>query len=642
MDGDKKSRLEHIKTNLYSRKEKALSFMNKGFLRKKTENVSSDWNDININEAVENTVEETVGPSIFKKILTLSIVFFVISVTVSFFIFFNGNNKVSVNNIDISVIGPTSVSGGDELPLDILVDNRNSIDLQLVDLNVEFPDGTKRAENANEDYLRFQDDLGTIKSGETARRTIKALIFGEEGEKKPVKVTLTYRVPGSNAVFQKSTSYDVAIGTSPITVSVSSLKETYSNQDASIEVTISSNSSVTMKNLLLQVRYPFGFTLGNTSPKPEFGDSIWNIGDLEPKGKRTIKITGKIVGQDEEEKIFTFTVGNQSPNDQKVISSVFTSVAQSILISKPFLALSMGIDEDQSSEHIAVADKTIKGLLKWKNNLPEKITDLIIQLKFSGSMLNKTMVTSQGGYYSSQDNIITWNKDNYVQLSELATNESGSAGFNFAGSQSATEEGNNMRNPQIQIDVNIHGKRLSESGVPEDIYSTITKIVKFSTNLALTSNMVHFVGAFENTGPIPPKVDQLTSYTATWTVTNTTNYVSNAKVVATLPVYVNWTSKSYPSDEKISFDPANRQITWNVGEVKAGTGFSLPPRTVSFQVSFTASASQVGTAPSLISGIVLSGTDRFTGVDLSTKTQVLSTRINSDPQFSPQDDIVQH
>jgi len=68
-----------------------------------------------------------------------------------------------------------------------------------------------------------------------------------------------------------------------------------------------------------------------------------------------------------------------------------------------------------------------------------------------------------------------------------------------------------------------------------------------------------------NTGPVPPKVEQPTTYTVVWTVDNTSSAVGNAKVTATLPPHVKWLNETSPSGESVSYDQNSGLVTWEIG-----------------------------------------------------------------------------
>ena len=51
--------------------------------------------------------------------------FFAIAAGVATFLFFTGTNTVSVDNVSLTIQGPTTVAGGDTVPLSIVIKNKN-------------------------------------------------------------------------------------------------------------------------------------------------------------------------------------------------------------------------------------------------------------------------------------------------------------------------------------------------------------------------------------------------------------------------------------------------------------------------------------------------------------------------------------
>ena len=80
--------------------------------------------------------------SFFTKLLIGSVIFCLIAVGVGAYLFFNGKNLISADNIDVTIDGPVSVPGGEPVSFDIGIINKNNVDLQLVDMTVNFPAGT--------------------------------------------------------------------------------------------------------------------------------------------------------------------------------------------------------------------------------------------------------------------------------------------------------------------------------------------------------------------------------------------------------------------------------------------------------------------------------------------------------------------
>ncbi len=525
------------------------------------------------------------------------------------------------------------MAGGEVLPLEIGIKNNNSVQLKVVDLQVTFPDGTREAENISRELKRYTEVLGDMNVGETKSKVIKAILFGEENSRKTIKVSVEYRTPGSNAIFSKEKEYPIMISSSPVNIMVKGITEANANQNIDYEIEIVSNSLTTIKDLSFRVDYPFGFEYKSSTPKPYLDNNVWSIGDLAPGGRRTIKLSGNITGQDGEERVFKFTVGNPNKLNEREISTPFVYSDASVFIRKPFVALSLAVNGDLNKDVVIESGKISRGDLVWTNNLPNQIYDLTIELKLRGDPLDKSTISSQKGFYRSIDNTIIYSGENNPSLISLSPGQTGEASFDFASFGNYSKTGSSFTNPEIYLDVSIRGKRVEGSSVPEELLFSDSKRVKISSNISLLSRGFYYIGPFTNSGPVPPTVEQESTYTVTWTVTNTSNLVSGTKVSATIPSYVKWTNKTFPTSEKLTFNPLGGEIVWDVGDVKAGTGTTLPVKEVSFQVSFIPSLSQLGATPMLLSDSKITGTDTFTQTTVGETKLLISTDLKYDPNF---------
>ena len=189
-----------------------------------------------------------------------------------------------------------------------------------------------------------------------------------------------------------------------------------------------------------------------------------------------------------------------------------------------------------------------------------------------------------------------------------------------------------LTNPTITAQVTVRGKRISEAGVPEEVKTAITQNVKVTSQAQFTARSAYFAGPFVNTGPIPPKVEQETTYTIIWDIVNISNTISNPQVRATIPSYVTWAGAVYPNKENITYNQNTHQITWVPGDIPAGTGVGKPPREVSFQIILTPSISQVGNIPTLMNHIHFDGIDSFTNESLSQDREDITTKLITDPK----------
>lgn len=629
-------RIDRLTKNLYSRKSTGQPADVRAPIAREEYAVADDWQ--------EKPREETTPPkksTFFKKIFIGALVFFFLSSGVAAFMFFGGFNIISSQNVDIQVSGPVSISGGEELALEINVQNKNNTDLEVADLSVEYPSGTKSSENILADLPRYHESLGAIPSGKTVSRTVKAILFGQENASVQIKIQIEYKVKGSSATFTKEKAYEVALGTSPVSIKVDGLKEVNSNQPLEYTVTLTSNSNTTLQNILLTAEYPFGFTFEHASVSPLSGTNVWSIGTMEPGEKKTLTVLGRLEGQDGEERVFHWNVGIKNPTNDKILGTTFLSLLNSVTLKRPFIGVDLALDGDTSKQHVATRGHDIKAELTWKNNLPSQIVDGQIEVSINGKVLDRSSISAyNGGFYRSVDNTILWQENDTPALARINPGDSDSVTFSFAAYDLSRPEYTALTNPEIEIEISVKGKRVGDSNVPEEIISTVKRTVKIGSNLTLIPKILYSTGPFKNTGPIPPKVEKPTTYTVFWNVLNASNNITNARVTATLPPYVKWLSNFNPSSEKITYNPEKNELVWQVGSLSAKTGYQTPPRQVAFQIQFLPSLAQVGSTVDLVGEAHMTAHDSFTDATLDTVGSSLGTTLTGDPVYGENTDKV--
>lgn len=572
-------------------------------------------------------------------LLIASLIFFIISIAISSFFIFGGSNVVSSQNIDISIEGPVTVSGGEELSLQIAITNKNNVSIKLADLLVEYPDGTRFASDISKSLPRYRETIGTLAPGETIQRIVKAILLGSEDTQQDIKATVEYRIDGSNAIFFTEKMYEVTLVSAPLSLSVTNVEEITSGQEVEFDVVVKSNSNTIIQDALLSVEYPFGFEFISAIPEPAFTDGVWDLGDIQPESERKIKLRGIIIGENEEERVFRFSSGVQDEKDEKEMGVAFITSLRSIVVKKSFIEVDLALNGDKSSEYVSGLGDNIRADITWTNNIPVSVSDVEIEIKFSGASLNKLSISSEKGFYNSSTNTLTFNRETNSDLATLNPGELGRAKFSFA--SLGQSSGSIFKNPEILLDISVNAKRVSENQVPQTIASFIKRTVQLESDLLLTSRSVYSTGPFTNTGPVPPKVENETTYTIIWTITNSSNVVDNTVVTATLPSYVRWTGNISPSNEEISFNPVGGKIRWNVGSIKPKADVSSTgQREVAFQVALLPSLSHIGDMPILVNEQAITGIDRFSETEITAVKKELTTRLFTDPNFAGEDALV--
>ena len=331
-DKNKLNKIEELKSKLFNKDYQTRIEHRDTFPHFQKREVMDSWVK---KEDTQSSFREKffMKTSLFKKFFIFSIVFFILALGYASYMFFAKGNTVSIDNIDISVQSNAFTAGGEEYPLLLEIANKNNSPLLLVDLVIEYPKSTQT--NLSQDNERLRVSLGTIPAGGIKNENEKIVLFGEQGSTRQIKISLEYRVEGSNAIFVKEKLYEVSISSTPINLSVESPIETTPNQDFSLDVKAALNATKPVSNILLKVDYPIGFQFASAKPAPSLGNNIWDLGDLAPGAERNISILGKMVDVfDGEEKIFRVWSGSQSATDKSSIDVVFNSFEQHVMIKK--------------------------------------------------------------------------------------------------------------------------------------------------------------------------------------------------------------------------------------------------------------------------------------------------------------------
>jgi len=540
--------------------------------------------------------------------------------------------NVSSKNIDISVSGPVLIGGGEILTFQVDVSNRNNTRLETVDLIIEFPEGTRSASSTDDELTRLRQSLGDIGSGDRVTQTVSARLFGEEDAQKQIIIGVEYRVADSNAIFLKEKTFDIQIGTAPISFLVDMPTEVNSNQEIELVLEVVSNAQETIENVAIFVEYPFGFIFDNADPEPDTDDYLWIFGDLEPGGRRTVRLSGSIEGQDEEERTFRFTGGLVDENSRRDIATTLLVASRSLTIKRPFVQVDARINGSSDDIYVALPRDTVNVNVGWQNNLTSPVENAVITAELIGPVLDESTVETFRGFYRSIDNTVVWDSARVPELSRLEPGASGDFAVSF---RSLDPAGTLFSNESIDVVLTITGDRIGDSrATTGEITSSTRRVVQFATDADVDGRIVYTTGPFANTGPIPPKADQETTYTVIWSVTNTSNTIAGTEVSVALPDYVRFLGIVNPSDEEITFNSSSSELRWNVGNVSSGTGYTGPPREVSFQIAVTPSLSQAGISPVLVGSAILRAQDTFTDTLVTGGHGELTTEIKTDPTYS--------
>ncbi len=626
---NKLSKVEELKSKLFSRNFEVKIEHRDVFSSHDNEQVMDSWNMKN--NSTNSKQEFFMQTSLFKKFFIYSLFFFFIALAYGSYMIFFGGNTVSNNNIDISILGNTFTAGGEDLSLQIGITNKNTLALNLVDLVVEYPKSSSG--DLTGEVERIRESLGTIDSGAVRNENVKVVLFGEQGSVRPIRVSIEYRVEGSNAIFVKDKLYEVNINSTPIDLTVDAPNDISPNQELTLKIKSTLNATKTAQSLLTRVDYPLGFKFISATPEPTFGNNVWSMGDIAPGGERNISITGKMIDVfDGEEKVFKVWTGSQSKTDKTAVDIVFNSLGHIVTIKKPFIEAGFYLNGVKQREYSIDSRAGMTGEIRWSNNLDTSVNNMKITASLSGSALDRKSIRPEQGFYDSASDTIVWDRNSLKDFAEVSPGDSGSVAFSFK-PLSAFSTNGIISNPVINVDVSIAGQQEISGYDNKELKNTDSVLIKIVSDAGFANKVLYYSGPFTNTGPIPPKVEKTTKYTVVWSLSNSANDIVKGVVQSSLPTWVDFVGLVSPLSEDLTYNDTTREITWNVGNLNKGVGITSKSREVSFQIALSPSLSQRKTIPVLINEAVLTGVDGFANVGIRVVRGALNTNLVNDPMF---------
>lgn len=540
------------------------------------------------------------------------------------------DDRISITNDDVvlAINAPTNISVGEQVVFTVHYQNRSSIPLESVDIIIEYPVGARPlvGEPPSRGPFRERVSVGRLLPGQEGNYMFRAILFGKDGDTLKTQVTLEYRPENSSARLGKDVDWRMVIERSPIGVAIEMPGDATRGQEVEVTFHYVSSAGAVLENVSLDVLYPSGFTFRSASPPPTRDTNFWRLGDIESGGSGDIRIRGIMEGNPQEEKYFDVRVGLFEENTGTW--GLYGQAARSLIMRDALLAVAL---QAAGTRMFSIAPgKSIPFTITWKNNLPVSVRNVIVEAEIMGTVVDYARIRSQSGSYDGANKKIIWNPSSEEQFRFLGSGDTGVLTFDVPVLSLVPVRAREDKNFEVTAHVRMYTDTVPEGFLGVDIAGNDSLSIKIVSQSGFVAHALYRGGIIQNSGPLPPRVGQETTYTISWSLTSSTNDLENAVVRAVLPSYVRWKNVISPSGEKVSYDSATGEVIWDAGVIVAGTGYTRPARDVAFQVGLAPGVNQIGQSPVLVKDIRMSAKDTFTSTSLTAQSPELTTALRND------------
>ncbi|MDP3769523.1 MAG: hypothetical protein Q8R40_01120 [bacterium] len=529
----------------------------------------------------------------------------------------------------------TTESGG-IITIPVVFRNVSHTTLGEGEIVITLPEGALLREDGRdiEAPVRISKKVADLKPDEQGVVEISARLFGKENEDQLITAVYVYRPESLRARFSAKATKEIMISKVPLALSWEVPETLSRGQEVNLKVHYVLSSRLAFEKMALRMEYPNGFTFISSEPKPSFGDTVWELGTLEPEREGIIVIHGKIAGEEGEIKAFRSGLGSFNALTKEW--KVFSESSRDIQIAVTPLAIQASLEGQR--EGIVKPGSLLNFSLTYRNNTSSTLKNVTIKAFFEGSVLNRSMISpGEGGVVDFESGAAVWGPGNVKKLREIGPNESGEVKVSVRTKDPPPVLTDKDKNLVVGLRALIDA-----ASIPDELQGTTLSSqdrieFKVSSKVVFSGKVLYRDSPIPNTGPLPPKVGEKTSYTIVWEVKNFTNILENTDIVATLPPNVKWENVVRSEGMQIMYDAPSGQVRWHMGSVAAGTGVLKPTLTGAFQVSITPAEVDRSTAVRLVNESFLSATDMFTNESVEQKINDMSTELRFDPSTSISD-----
>jgi hypothetical protein len=561
-------------------------------------------------------------------ILIGSLLVFIFGVGLSSLYLYLGGNQISSDNIALSVTGPFTIGGGETIDLQVGITNQNSVAIDSATLIMKYPPGTRSVGDAPRNLFEERIPIEAVSPGGVQNIPVQVAVFGESNVEQTISATIEYRIAGSNSLFYKDAEpLTFSITSSPLVLRIDSVEKVASGQVVDIEMTVISNASAPVRDVLISANYPNGFRFESADPTPVFSDNVWRIDELLPEQSVVIALTGTVVGLTEESFQINFNAGPARADNPFIVGSILAESSSNFSIERPFIDVETTIDgRTDRSVTIAQGETSVVDV-NITNTLDETVYDMVVEVVPGGNALNEDSIVGTNGFYDSNSGTVRWEVSNNSRFAEVNPGESRELSFSV--SPSAPQA-----TASYDLVVNVYARRVAETSAAEQLIGTALIEAKYSSELFVGSQAGHG-GLFTASGPLPPEVGVTTTYTITMVAEAGVNDLTDVILNTSLPVYVEWPD-NVQGDGELVYNTVSKQIEWQPGNILSGNRAE-----VSFQIEFTPSLSQRGRAPLLVRSQSVRATDRFTGERLQASADPVYTELSTEAGYEEDNGVVQ-
>ncbi len=509
------------------------------------------------------------------------------------------------DDVEFSLRGPSTVNIGEKHELYAVITNRSNAALQDVRISFTYPNGT---ESPDDPGVRVKEaNVTKLEPGEKKTFPFSIVVRGFPNQDVKPTATASFRTQAISLRFNKEAQWAMRVIDLPVDVNLVLPENPAPGREFTFLMKWESRAEVSLSDIGFFLETPADFDFISSTPLPSpFNERLWDLGVVNPQATGEIAVKGIFspgsLGGD-----FTVRVGKLN-DDHSNVTVVFKEESTTVRPTISSLLISQRVQGNLNPQITNIdpgQDFSLVLLLTNTTNTIIKDVKLIVELPDKYFEFNTLHATEDPVQRDSEK----WIFDGSTVLDLRAINPGAQKEIRFGGTILFDPPFNtiNDRNPEFDIRASAEtgGLRLGDS----------QSLVKLNGKLYINQDILYYnAPGGQNSGPVPPRVGQETTYTVIWDAFTGTSGMKDVVARAVLGPAVEFVAVLFPTDAVLDWNPSTREVRWNIGDLPAGIGVKTEPREISFRIKVTPRMQDVGKFATLISSVKLTGQDVFTDV----------------------------
>lgn len=588
-------------------------------------------------EHFEDPLQQAIKEPWYKKILKNKKLLLIIGgaiviITIILLLLLGGGQgNFSGQRVYLEIDGFDSVSSGSEVTYRINAVNKEEVDLTKVEIELIFPNGFEyRSSTLEKDEVGNIWKLGRIDKNTASDFSVSGILTGTANELKITKGVMRFQPGGIGSDFSVESESSTVIATGNVTLTVDAPKTSASGNDIEYVIRYENRDSEESSGLYIRTTYPDGFFYSKAEPSPTEGNALWKLPDLSGGTKEEITIQGQLSGANNEAKKIVVELGTMDSSGNFVRQLMKEDSTRVVESAVTITQTPVGKEDD-----IVDPGEELEIVLKYENQGSVGLRNVSLETTFSNpDLIDFSRFNSNNGSYN--DGKITWNSTGVPDLALVQPGASGEIEFAFVIKD-------RLEMPIDSVEDKNFSLVIQTAVLSEDIPVSVSaerKVESESLDLKVNSFVtVEVVGLYYDqfsgepvgSGPMPPRVNQKTTYHIIWEVTDLANDLGDACVSVVLAPGASWEDNANVTHgQDLKYDSDTGEVIWDIGRVPANTGTFSETIAASFDISITPGEDKLGEVVGLLQETVFSAVDTFTKKDLKGDDKPLTTELKDD------------